>query len=270
MGKKVKISYALRPVVLVDDNGNKVVRYERFHPITTGNAVVVGGKTLTNKLTEYYTKSEIDANQSGNAESFTTVNAKLDTVDAKLVNVNQRLDTLVEADDSLADNIALKVDKVNGKQLSTEDFTTALKEKLDSLSNYNDSDIRVRIDTVNGLVENIKNALDTLTGKEDTTEIIDTLNEIVAFLDSYKNTENLAGILSALESTIHTWVEGKGYTVDSTLHAVAKSGNYNDLSNKPTIPTTLPANGGNADTVDGYHLVVGAAGTTANTIYFVV
>lgn len=32
---------------------------------------------------------------------------------------------------------------------------------------------------------------------------------------------------------------------------------YNDLSNKPTIPTipsSLPANGGNADTVDGYHI----------------
>lgn len=34
------------------------------------------------------------------------------------------------------------------------------------------------------------------------------------------------------------------------------SGNYNDLSNKPvipTIPSSLPANGGNADTVDGKH-----------------
>ena len=37
------------------------------------------------------------------------------------------------------------------------------------------------------------------------------------------------------------------------LADVATSGSYNDLSNKPTIPTTLPANGGNADTVDNYH-----------------
>lgn len=38
-----------------------------------------------------------------------------------------------------------------------------------------------------------------------------------------------------------------------------------------TMPTTLPANGGNADTVDNYHFVVGSsAGTAANTIYFVV
>ena len=37
------------------------------------------------------------------------------------------------------------------------------------------------------------------------------------------------------------------------LADVATSGSYNDLSNKPTIPTSLPANGGDADTVDGKH-----------------
>lgn len=40
------------------------------------------------------------------------------------------------------------------------------------------------------------------------------------------------------------------------LSTVATSGSYNDLSNKPTIPTipsSLPANGGNADTVDNKH-----------------
>lgn len=40
---------------------------------------------------------------------------------------------------------------------------------------------------------------------------------------------------------------------NSDLATVAKSGNYSDLSGRPTIPTTLPANGGNADTVDGKH-----------------
>lgn len=35
-----------------------------------------------------------------------------------------------------------KVDKVNGKQLSTEDFTTAEKSKLAGLSNYNDNEVR--------------------------------------------------------------------------------------------------------------------------------
>ena len=41
------------------------------------------------------------------------------------------------------------------------------------------------------------------------------------------------------------------------LSKVATSGSYNDLSNKPTIPTipnSLPANGGNADTVNNFHI----------------
>ena len=45
------------------------------------------------------------------------------------------------------------------------------------------------------------------------------------------------------------------------------SGSYNDLTNKPTIPTvpsSLPANGGNADTVDNYHIAVSSSAPTTN------
>lgn len=59
------------------------------------------------------------------------------------------------------------------------------------------------------------------------------------------------------------------------LATVATSGSYNDLSNKPTIPTvpsSLPANGGNADTVDGYHIRTASEGDTglAGYITFIV
>ena len=53
----------------------------------------------------------------------------------------------------------------------------------------------------------------------------------------------------------------------SGLANVATSGSYNDLSNKPTIPTipsSLPANGGNADTVDSKHIVVSSSAPTTN------
>jgi hypothetical protein len=63
-----------------------------------------------------------------------------------------------------------------------------------------------------------------------------------------------------------------GYTHPSThpvsmitgLSTVATSGDYNDLSNKPTIPSSLPANGGNADTVDSYHIAVSSSAPTTN------
>lgn len=46
--------------------------------------------------------------------------------------------------DSLSDldsAIKNKVDKIEGKGLSTEDFTTVLKQKLESLSNFDSSEI---------------------------------------------------------------------------------------------------------------------------------
>lgn len=52
------------------------------------------------------------------------------------------------------------------------------------------------------------------------------------------------------------------------LADVATSGNYNDLSNTPTIPTiptSLPANGGNADTVDNKHASDFAAASHAHS-----
>lgn len=56
------------------------------------------------------------------------------------------------------------------------------------------------------------------------------------------------------------------------LSTVATSGSYNDLSNKPTIPTvpsSLPANGGNADTVDGYHIRTGTSGASGYITFVV-
>ena len=47
-------------------------------------------------------------------------------------------------------------------------------------------------------------------------------------------------------NTVHT--HKKADITDMSLKSVAETGDYNDLTNKPT---SLPANGGNADTVDG-------------------
>ena len=81
-------------------------------------------------------------------------------------------------------------------------------------------------------------------------------------------TTSAAGLMSAADKSklngIAAGANNYTYTHPSThpasmitgLAKVATSGSYNDLSNKPTIPTvpsSLPANGGNADTVDNKH-----------------
>lgn len=44
-----------------------------------------------------------------------------------------------------ADELDKKVDKVEGKELSTNDYTNVEKEKLESLQNYDDTEIRAKI-----------------------------------------------------------------------------------------------------------------------------
>lgn len=87
-----------------------------------------------------------------------------------------------------------KVDKVDGKQLSTEDFTTLLKNKLDGLSNYDDTEI-------SQAVSKLRTDLDALVSG-DTTTAIKTFNEVVAFLDGISDTEDLSGIIASIEQQI--------------------------------------------------------------------
>ena len=87
-----------------------------------------------------------------------------------------------------------KVDKVAGKQLTTEDFTTALKEKLESISNYDDANIKASI-------QSLQSQLNTLIDGG-ATSAIDTFNEIIAFLASVEDTERLSSIIASIEQQI--------------------------------------------------------------------
>ena len=49
---------------------------------------------------------------------------------------------------TLTSELNKKVDKVYGKGLSAEDFTTTLKRKLESLENYNDTSLKSDVETL--------------------------------------------------------------------------------------------------------------------------
>lgn len=87
-----------------------------------------------------------------------------------------------------------KVDKVSGKGLSTEDFTTALKSKLEGLSNYDDT-------TLSNAISGLETRLNTLVSGDASTAI-ESFNEIIAFLDGVKDTQDLAGIIASIEQQI--------------------------------------------------------------------
>lgn len=77
-----------------------------------------------------------------------------------------------------------------------------------------------------GLIDSLTNSLNTLIGTGDVTSVIDSFNEIKAFLDSYSNTSNLSSILQTLESNIKAWSGQQGYL---TSHQQIKTINGESL-----------------------------------------
>ncbi len=97
-------------------------------------------------------------------------------------------------DYALASALDDKVDKVNGKQLSTEDFTSALKGKLEGLSNYDDTELSEALSTLRGDFDKLVSG--------DTTTAIKTFNEIIAFLDGIQDSQDLPSIIASIEQQI--------------------------------------------------------------------
>lgn len=94
-----------------------------------------------------------------------------------------------------------KVDKVSGKGLSTNDLTTELLNKLNSLENYDDTAVR-------NLIKGISSRIDTLVG-ESASEAIDNFNEILSFLNGITDTQTLQGLLSKLKSEFERLLANK-------------------------------------------------------------
>ena len=78
------------------------------------------------------------------AKIGSTVNAGWGTIEGDITKQTDLQNEL----QGIKDVVNTKVDKVNGKQLSTEDYTTPEKQKLAGLSNYDDSALRKYIESL--------------------------------------------------------------------------------------------------------------------------
>ena len=157
-----------------------------------------------------------------------------------------------------------KVDKESGKGLSTEDFTTALKTKLQSLSNYDDT-------TITNAINTLREDFDTLVSG-DTTTAIKTFNEIIAFLNGVEDTESLEGIIAGIEQQIanieipsldgyatESWVNDKNYLTQhqDISHLATKTEVNNSIND---IEFFSIKNNPIADTEDGNLIFVDETG----------
>lgn len=78
-----------------------------------------------------------------------------------LVN-NKTTEDISQIKQQIADLEQNKEDKVEGKGLSTEDYTTQEKSKLASLKNYNDSEVRELISALNLRLTTLSGDLESL------------------------------------------------------------------------------------------------------------
>ena len=180
----------------------------------------------------------------------------LDTLAALLENKDSTIDTITEVlkafenapeGTNIANALAGKVDKVDGKGLSTNDFTTAEKEKLAGIApganayvlpaagaslggvktggdvTIADGVITVKDDSHNHIISNIDGLQSALDGKANSSH---THSQYLTSVKSL-NTNNAAAQSPSSDEAI----AGSGII---NLHKVSKTGSYNDLLNRPT------------------------------------
>lgn len=157
---------------------------------------------------------------------------------------------ILNAKGEWAKQLNLKVDKVEGKGLSTNDFTTELKNKLNGI------EAGAQVNTVTGIKGNAESAY----RKGDVNLTPANIGAVASSNGDASNTkvtftQSTARVNLASGDTLKT-AFGKLSKWFVDLKAVAFSGSYNDLSNKPTTlknpkSLTIQQNGGSQTEYDG-------------------
>ena len=205
-------------------------------------------------------------------------------------------------------DISGKVDKINGKGLSTNDYTTEEKNKLNEIEeNANNYSLPIASSTVlggikignglsidsNGVLSSNGGGSSDLSNYQTKTDnnltttnktIVGAINELDIEgikTEDYNNDpvvvgNNLVARVSALE-TNESEVLSRVNSLETNKADVSRvSALETNKADKSSIPTSLPANGGNSNTVGGFSIWVGTqseydAITTksSTTLYFI-
>ena len=130
---QIKIEGVLRDLISKSDGENVTVTYNgKDETLSAALAEILAS------ITSLPTSENVQ--QAINTAISNLVDGAPETADT-LVELFNLIESNTDAVTLLNDAILTKVDKVDGKGLSTEDFTTALKNKLESLPVISDADV---------------------------------------------------------------------------------------------------------------------------------
>lgn len=144
----------------------------------------------------------------------------LNNIDSKINSMGEQVTQYVDT------NLAIKVDKVTGKGLSTEDYSTDEKNKLagiEASANY-----YIHPDNVN--IQHVTEAQKSLWTSKASTDLATTTNKGLMSNEDRIKIDNI-------ENNANNYIHPTTHSADMITG----------------LPTSLPANGGNADTLDNKH-----------------
>lgn len=188
---------------------------------------------VTLAVAKKYTDTKIAEAAVGGVDVTEYVNERVDEV---IGGASGTFDTLGEIETAIKN----KVDKVSGKGLSTNDFTNEYKNKVDSaLQSYTEADPTVPAwakasnkPTYTASEVGAVPTTRTVNGKALSGNITLSATDVKALPDTTTIPTTLASLTEDATHRVVTDVEKTAWNAKSNF-----SGNYNDLTNKPTIPS---------------------------------
>ena len=123
------------------------INYNNKAPFQTLEEIPNENKVNASDMNEIKTVVNTNADELNTAkEDIENLESGQGTSNTEITNLKNRVSALETDNSTNKTNISNleenKVDKVEGKGLSTEDFTTVLKSKLEGLENYDDTEIK--------------------------------------------------------------------------------------------------------------------------------
>ena len=188
---------------------------------------------VTLAVAKKYTRDKIAEAAVGGVDVTEYVNERVDEL---IGGASGTFDTLGELEAAVKD----KVDKVDGKGLSTNDFTNEYMAKVDSaLQSYTETDPTVPA-WAKAATKPTYSASDvgavpttrTVNGKALSSNITLSASDVKALPDTTTIPTTLASLTEDATHRVVTDAEKTAWNAKSNF-----SGSYNDLTNKPTIPS---------------------------------
>ena len=209
--------------------------------LTAGDNITISEDgVISAAVSEQYDDSEIRSLIDSNTQGLSTLQSQLDSIPNEYIDNDELSAVENKLRAEIEEGLKNKVDLVDGKELSTNDYTNEEKEKLASLENYDDSNLVKKIEEVESKIPSLENYY---TEEEVNNLLLNKADKSELFSGDYNDLINKPEIPSVDGLASEQYVQDQIATIEipdisnKADRSELFSGDYNDLTNKPEIPS---------------------------------